>query len=571
MPNQFEPVTAEVLEKLSNLHSPILRFHEEERFFPLLAEAWLTTSTNGIWPESATPEVARLGQPVADPWRRGASLCTTQGGFPNLEVIAGPPIGGDRPISLTATTNDRYSIGSDLLTKHGAEAFLSICGWDPNSKFTSGDLDFLTSLNSELGSAMNRSLDWDAPDRFNVQPWQWIAQSMNPTMYCEITWAGAHPRHASALGLNDFPPNDRSLDSFIAFTYYLLYGARVPATGDNGGRLSEGQWEAITVFYPARAEAGTEQLLSFASIDLDPSHVVISQGHDRTLALHRTSLRPFGSCEVLNGHPVIYVALGSHRNHFQPVKGATYDPNDHKAPGDATTHDNEKGTWTGIDGFLAAFGAFLGLAVLLIVAAAILWAAGLVIVAIAVLVAAALLVLLALVALFLWLASLFGDDDEDDDAGDKVSYGDDPDDATDQGPQSGGDGSESPAGAAAGSGGGGGGAPGGSAPATGTVGLPNTGSPTGKNTISPDIRIIERIMDANHGGASREHTEFPSDHVMENPAWWDYNGRWGARVAPSVAGSWESGWHRIDENRRGWSYWASQRLDTVLNGGKAES
>lgn len=110
------------------------------------------------------------------------------------------------------------------------------------------------------------------------------------------------------------------------------------------------------------------------------------------------------------------------------------------------------------------------------------------------------------------------------------------------------------------SGGGGGGAPGGSAPATGTVGLPNTGSPTGKNTISPDIRIIERIMDTNHGGASHEHTEFPSDHVMENPAWWDYNGRWGARVAPSVAGSWESGWHRIDENRRGWSYWASRRL-----------
>lgn len=82
---------------------------------------------------------------------------------------------------------------------------------------------------------------------------------------------------------------------------------------------------------------------------------------------------------------------------------------------------------------------------------------------------------------------------------------------------------------------------------------------TGSNTSSFDLRFIDRVIRGDEGHR-REHTGYPSAERCENPAWWDYSGRWGIRVTPSLSGTWASGDQRVDEHGRSWGYWHTLRL-----------
>ena len=552
------------IETLALRFFPVLRFHEEERFFPLLAEAWLTTGTNGVWPDDADRTV-RLWSRPDDPHRRGGAMCTADAMMTALSILTGPPVSSDRPIALDEDSADPYSILSDVITRAGGSAFLDVGGWTGSGDrpFSAGDIDFLASLCSELGSAVNPTVTWTPLDvAGGVIPWQWIAQPTNPTMYCEVTWGGAWPRRAQRTGAPEFPAGEHGLDQVIAFTYNVLYGAREPG-GD--GRNSEGQWEAVTLFF--RAEVGrsegnrpegadTEFLRRGGSIDEQPFAVVVSQGQDRSTDTHITDIRRYDQCEHLGVRPVIYVTKGSHRNLFAPVTGETFDPGAHgpHAP-DTTGHDDEPGSWVGVDGFLIISGLLVALAAVLLVllASVVGWVAAIVV--------AVIIIILALILFIMWIVSAC-DESSDEDAGDHVDNGGEPNEAGSTGPQSGGDGSEDPAPAGPGSSGGSTGGSGGG-PSGGTVGLPNTGSPTGSETTFPDVRIIERVF---VDGARESHTPFPASSMMENPTWWDYQGRWGVRVEPApAAGTWESGWKRVDELERDWGYFTGERLLIALN------
>src|SRR5262249_34290081 len=148
-------------------------------------------------------------------------------------------------------------------------------------------------------------------------PVQWIRQPVNPTMYCEVTWAGAWPRRAQRTGATEFPAGERGLDQMIAFTYHLFYAARDPG-GD--GRQSEGQWEAVTLFFRGElprsdAQVETEDaefLRKDGMIDERPFAVVASQGQDRSSdpGVHFTETRSFSACEHLGERPVLYVTHG---------------------------------------------------------------------------------------------------------------------------------------------------------------------------------------------------------------------------------------------------------------------
>jgi len=585
------------LEMLARRFSPVLRFHEDERFFPLLAESWLTHTSTGVWPEDDAPEVHRRTRP-GDPNRRGAALLTADRAMTALSAIAGPPVGGTRPLGLGDDTSDPWSMVSDRLRKAGEDAFLDVGGWLSPQKpgfggqLLEGDLEHLAGLCSELASAMTPKVPWKPPQDGVTAPFPWVAQPPHPTMYCEITWAGAYPRIAGEHGGREFPDGEHGLDNLVAFTYHLLYAAR-EAPPVPGARHSEGQWEAITLYFDAKVEKGRDShLVGSGSIADEPSFVVISQGQDRSLDSHFTALEDYRSCELAGTHPIVYVAKGTHRQYFHPVDGETFDPGAHVPHGPDTTvhHEDIDGVGEfavlgliilGIAALLVwAAVAAAGAAVALIAAGALVAGAALAAVAVLVAVVAILLVILALILLFWWIASACSED-SDNNAGTDVSNPPEPDEAGGGGPSSGGDGSEDPAppgsgpggspsgpGGGGGGPGGGGGGPGGGG-AVGTVGLPNTGSPTGRETAFADVRIVERLLQA---GASRRHTTFPTDQVMENPAWWDYVGRWGIRVRNLPAsGTWESGWQRIDAAGRDWGYFAAERLLIVRNGGPRQS
>ncbi len=565
------PLDDKSIDALARRFFPVLRFHEEERFFPLLAESWLTTATNGVWPEADHREV-RLGHRPDDPRRRGAAFCTADSLMSSLQVLTGAAVTGDVPVSFDVGGSDPVSLLSDLLSHVGGEAFLDVGGWlaEGGRTFGTGDIDFLTKLCSELASGVNPRIPWTPPDAADpsahgegapVVPWQWIAQPTHPTMYCEVSWAGSWARRAARVGAPEYPPGERELDQVIAFTYHLLYGARDPG-GD--GRRSEGQWEAITVFYRAevgRARGSDNELIGRGGmIAEEPFAVVASQGQDRSNGVHFSDIRSYATCEHLGPRPVIYVTRGSHRNLFAPVAGETFDPGAHgpHAP-DTSGHSEEPGSWGGVDGYLIIAGLLLALAAIL------LWLLASVVGWVAAIVVAVIIVILALILFIMWIVSAC-DEASDEDAGEHVSPGDEPNEAGTTGPQSGGDGSEEPApsgpGSGGGSSGGGGSGGGGGGP---SVGRPNTGSPTGNETTFPDIRIVERVFE---DGAVRKHTSFPSDRPMENPTWWDYRGRWGVRVQPAVAsGSWESGWQRVDELERDWGYFTGERLLIAIHGG----
>ncbi|MCX5046302.1 hypothetical protein OG921_24320 [Aldersonia sp. NBC_00410] len=556
-------LTAEAIEALALRFYPILRFHEEERFYPLLAESWLTTVANGVWPESPNRDALLLARPD-DPARRGASFCLSPASaIDSVVPIAGSPVDGDRPIGLDS------NVLAQVIAK-GTSMFMSVGGWpSERSPFAAGDIDYLGQLTSELAAAINPALEWQPRDAAEplppppgqrvipqLIPWQWIAQPPNVTMYCEVAWAGAWARRDARAASRDYG-GARDLDGYVAFTYHLFYAARDPG---GSGRRQEGQWEAVTLFFraDARPAEGSELIEGNPLIDETPHAVVISQGRTSDDASYHTDSRPYALCERIADRPVIYVTRGSHRNLFEPVTGETYDPSKYgpHAP-DTTAHDNESNSWIGVDAYLILMGLLWALAALLaaLLATVVGWGAAIFV--------ASIIVLLILILLIMWIVSAC-DEASDRDAGKNVAPRTEPEEASTTGPQSGGDGTEEPAGPAPASGTAGGASPegGGAAP---TAGLPNTGSPTGRSTSFPDIRIIERLF---VNGAIREHTGFPAPATMENPRWWDYPGRWGVQVAPAPAsGTWESGGRRVDDLGRDWGYYCGVGMLQAIHGG----
>ena len=63
----FVDADCETLFKLAIEHSPFLRYHEAERFFPILAESWLTMTSRAPW--ASDPDIVQktLGDVAADP------------------------------------------------------------------------------------------------------------------------------------------------------------------------------------------------------------------------------------------------------------------------------------------------------------------------------------------------------------------------------------------------------------------------------------------------------------------------------------------------------------------------
>jgi hypothetical protein len=524
----------DVIHALAQRYSPVLRFHEQERFYPALAEAYLSHVTEAPW---TSDPAHHLGDLPPDPHRRGAALCEFTRLYvdtfkPALHVLAGQPVGGDRPLQLTTDDGDPYAIGRRELRSVNRDVFIDLAGW-LDLDLSAGDIDRIYGLFSELAAAFNPNDAWQPLAGSGDLPHAWIPQPVNPTTYCEVRWAREFPEISDGGGLKDFPKGDGHLQSFLALTYHYLYPAREPGIDGVGYRL-EGQWEAVTLFFRGEGDRS-------GGIVLDrPEHIVVSQGVDQAGNYHRTAYRAWSDAAVskLGDHPVLYVSRGTHRFFFEPVTNQTSDPHagqKDKPGADPGAHkdDREEGP---INDFLVLGLVLLALAALL--AATVLLAI--------------LLLLLALWLLFEWLKSLFASGDNDD-SGDPIPASEGNDEANDEGTQAGGDGSEDPAPPA----------PGGSG--SGPFGLPNTGSPTGRATAFFDVRVVDRVF-----LTPEETTGYPSRRPCESPTWWEYSGGWGVRVVNGFGTGWRNGTRRIDEHGRSWAYWNGLRLSNVLHGGNPE-
>ncbi len=357
----------DTLYKLATRYSPFLRYHEKERFFPILAESWLRMTTAAPW--AADPHVADkdLGDHPLDPHSRGTALFVPGlRPFGPAQVVAGPPVAGDRALQFSFATDDPYAIGRTALATATARTFLDVGGWlDPGTR-KSGDVEYLAALYSELGSAINENVPWTPMDRFDNVPHSWCPQSPNPTTYCEVTWAGSQQRLAEQRSLSDLAPGDRILDSWVAFTYHYLYAAREPSGPDDTTRHLEGQWESVTLFFTGGPMTGRDKTVR-NMVATEPTWIVLSEGYDRSLDRHLTDLRAWNHPDVEhNGdHPVVYVGLGTHRQFWKPQSGTVWDPTANPPQGsDPGVHDDEDETLPGFEPFLEAAYILLWLAAL---------------------------------------------------------------------------------------------------------------------------------------------------------------------------------------------------------------
>jgi hypothetical protein len=542
------------LRELAEAYHPFVRFADAERFFPALAEAWLGHASAAPWPPRRDDASAvTLGQIVPaetglDFHRRGTGVCRANADVSHVQVLGGIPNADDRPLVLEDLPGD-----PDAITKYhgvGGDTFLDFAGWiaDIGTEMhgRAGDVEYLARAFSELAAAINPSRTWEPIELMAHLPTFWVPQPPNPTVYCEARRAADFPHLSQSLPPTerDFPPMPASdpLGRFIVLTYHYLYPAREPSAGEPAVRFKEGQWEAISLFFET---AGGGEELSFHE---PPVAVVVSQGTDAgSPKPHASDFRRWDQVTRAAGagtHAIAFAALGTHRFFFDPTSGQPWIPGAGGAPvapsGGSYDNNSEFPGWESvlvggliIAAILAAIGLFL------------------------------LALIVALLVLLFWLLSLLFDACNDDAENPANPMPGNPE-AQGDGPQ-GGDPMEPPApgaGAPDGSDGGPGGGPGGSP----VYGLPNTGSPTGANTVSFDVRFVDGVR--REGQERRRFTPYPSPEPCELPTWWDFSGRWGVRVAPGFAGSWASGDQRVDERGRSWGYWHTLRFFEELHLGK---
>src|SRR5262245_4643033 len=152
-PREFVVADCDRLRELADTYHPFIRFADAERFFPALAEAWLSHATAAPWPalrlRPGSPTPAETG---VDRNRRGTGVCRANDDVTQVQVLGGTPNADDRPLQLEDRPGDPDSITS--YHGVGGDHFLDFGGWvsDIAGRFQGhqGDIDYLYRAFSEL-------------------------------------------------------------------------------------------------------------------------------------------------------------------------------------------------------------------------------------------------------------------------------------------------------------------------------------------------------------------------------------------------------------------------------------
>ncbi|MBA3512318.1 hypothetical protein [Sphingomonas sp.] len=530
-------VTAKDLRALGFGALPHIRFDRRERYFPIRAESWLTHASSAPWAGREHPgDVAAL---TPDPHHRGTALCTADADVTNVRQLAGAPNPDDAPLrpesdgGADAIGNPDYRGTAEP----DAELFLDFAGWaNPAAPQDGGDLDYLYRAFSELASAMNHEQPWELLATDANRPRFGQHQPPSPAVYCEIDWAGAHARVATAAGLSDFAGATATrLDGYLQVTYNFLFAAREPLAAQ-GSRPIEGQWAAISLFYAAAVEGReldeTHRPRRIDVRDLgQPAWLVLSSepGDQRPTS---TVWRVGEQTSFEGGRVGVWTTAGTHRflpaadpSEASPAEGEPWPPLEYEPGSDIE----------GL-GLVVLFGSALG-----VVWDEWPWWAWILGLPLIIALVAGLLVGL-IIALLMALISLLTEIWDDDMDQSDIPHPPDPPVST--GPEAGNPAAGTPVGEtdpAAG---------GGSAPGAWPT---NAGSAQGWDVPYFDVRVVSRLSAIDQG-----------EKDLQPPAWWHYSGRWGIKVPQRADRKWESGTRRTDHLGRSWAYWQANDLLTRL-------
>lgn len=540
------PLTCENLHEVARAYLPILSFTFGERHFPLRVESWLGHATAADW-SGAPTTFHKDDLPLDTHWRGTALMEDRDGQFVH---VAGPPNAGNHPVLMAG----REAIALD--DRRADDSFLDFAGWSDDAR-RRGDPDYLYSAFSEQAAAIGTENVWEPFDNRPNHPVLWVPQPVSTTTYAEFTLV------RSLVGLDrslhpaggDFPVGEggarfTDFDDLLCLTYHFFYAFEDHANG-TVPRRREGQWEAASLYFPL---GGNLPDLVFAE---PPLHAVLTRGqagdrHDvTTVAWNEVPVVPDGAPSSAatagaNGtQPVFFVAEGTHHLFTDPT-GLHPDP-PVSPPLDSTLGGGQSAAtrfW-----IVMAFIAW-ALAVLVWIAAAIL--AALALAAAAAFLAVIFAILVVVILLIALLCALFCSDDPSTDAQPDTQ------EAEPDAPSAGDTGDPAGSGSAGNTPGSGGSDQGPDDPA-GEPSGGNPGSPTGRNTVPIDLRVVDLV---NH---AEDTTRWPPGQLCEHPRWWRFSGRWGVRVRPSAAQDWTHGDRRIDDSGRSISYWNTVGLAEALD------
>ena len=534
-------ISANTIRALVDDYLPYLTFAPTERFFPSNVDAWITNSIAEAWAAggSRLSGTAVMNAPDTD-------------AFPANYPSGGVMAGSQFPAGRRLRPSDLAELTGPAVTKlkAGEDVFINFGGWQLQSggradpDFTQGSPDRVYPHFSTLANAMSASNVVSAdllqnPDRTSPV----VPQGRTPVVYAEIDWAGRFPRLADRLATEpvpgEFGPQNNVrdlLDRLIVFTYYFFY----PLTDAPPGQVAqpgpsvvqrEGQWEAVSLFVRVDPDHTTT---TPGPVTPDGIQIPIPNFADPgtgSLPLLFLSYSAAGRADAAT-RPAT-VRLGSDpevRYPRRPAAGAASGPGvgQIQDPGPVApwrpgvfvtsgTHKNMFGpaaTATEVDlgpnsdlaGAASGVGAVAGAANAIPEPTGAAFAASF---------------LLGLVALILLLWS-----QADHQHGTSFSPTDDVDDDF--------------------------------VPPNGPTTVPGLSSTvtSGGAPVAPTVRAFSLLPPL----AGEE-----ADPLYRLPPWWNFPGRWGVRVEPSMAVRWDNGTHFRDLHGRSGAYWNTLALYRWMN------
>jgi len=516
--------TTDNLRKLSYRYQPVLAFSAGERVFPALVESYLSHVSLAAWNQIGDAGVP--GEPINGPNHRGTAIMN---GAPPGMKLAGAPNSVGQPLRL-----DWYGIGNSAYRPGNAPEtlFLTFGGWS-DATYTRGSRDYLLAAFSELSAALDSANTWQEFESLPNRPHLWVDQPTTPTVYAEAEWSGMYWKVDQARGVpnGDFAQTDReALQKVLALTYYIFFPLREPNNPEvlvcDG--FCEGQWEAVTIFFPGvqGASRGPSAPPEFEYQE-PPLAVALSRSRHVTNSL--SSCRPWDWPPGVPAwirppvqrdglHPRLYVSLGRHELLFAPPADQAGNYEQGGSPGGASRESSLDESDPGQEDFPGFEPLLLGLI---------------------------LPFPLNLFALIAWLFTVFAGLNNDAYEG---AHGPPDDISTPEG-----DGRGPVA-----------------APADGSV-PPGTVLADGTRIDDPAITLL-RFID--NFRLDPQRTPWPSDKdpgappwELEYPYWWDFAGRWGVDIA-SGGTEWAPGTRRIDRFGRSLGYWNAVELTRAWANGE---
>jgi hypothetical protein len=542
--------------QLLQLFQPGLFFDPTEQFFPAVAEEVLAHQATESWTAIETHQ-------------RGTAVLLaplTASSYDAAEVQAGVDDPNGAPLTFNAVAPT--GIGQPFTySVNQQDLFLDCAGWDDTATevlpggtaYTTGSVEYLQPLFSELGNAMNSSIQVSSPD---PTPIVGVPRSTTPTIYAELDWAGRYPvidqnRVDQIGGQPDFPsslsgkgqPGPLSaLNNYLSLTYYLFYPAMQTSPAGppepEVDRIREGQWEAITIYLKGDPDFGdtdgegrpdfpftiadNPELAAGLPIlrGLTPRYLAYSQGYslgDDNFNPLSAEVRPWPSAQspanlpvtVVGGsHPLAYVSAGTHRNFYSIDATVT--------PGVSSPNTALNTTGAALMG---AAGSAMG------ICAGVLLATPPPVDVVGFVVCVIIAAVIFLLGLILFILSfLLSDTSPTTETVQSSQPGSDV--ARDNGPSS----------------------------------LPSIPGVTITSNASSMVQPTLRLISEFEFDPTPPITTYPlpapppATGAIEMPSWWNFSGRWGVRITPLAAGTWDSGTRRTDPYGRTRAYWNSYQL-----------